>query len=1153
MSETRHIIVNGNEAAARIAYKTNELCAIYPITPASQMSELVASWSAAEQPNVFGNVPGVVEMQSEAGVAGAMHGALQTGSLVTTFTASQGLLLMIPNMYKIAGELSPNVIHVATRSVATHALSVFGDHSDVMAARHTGYAFLAAASVQEAMDFALIAQASSLTSRIPFVHFFDGFRTSHEMARITDVPDSCIRAMISTEHVRAHRERALDPEQPVIRGTSQSADVFFQSREAINPYYNACPEIVQEQMDIFLRHTGRQYRLFEYVGHPEATEVIISMASSVETVEQTIHHMNRRGGRVGLIKVRLFRPFSHKHLRQCLPDSCRAVAVLDRCKEPGAPGEPLYMDVCQSFFKLKQEGLLHRLPRVLGGRYGLSSKEFTPAMVHAIYSNLSREKTGTHFTVGITDDKSGLSLPVDEKPLWPAAPIQGIFHSDGAADTLAGMDHGLRLLGEQSPYSIQTYTEPGYHTFLDGARTHLRMDHRPVKAPYKVLEADFMVFDSPKAMIKPRALQPIKPGGKVLVRCDEEAGRAFASLPHPVRASLLRLEVILLTISSAGIEKIQKSSEGLPWMVACATVLYPETGYSGIPGHHDYLRRVPLEDLPAESVVQPGEMPVYREGFLGSLISGEGDTLAVGAFPADGTYPTDTSRYNPSRESANIPSWDPISCTQCGACSMACPQAAIRIKLLPPAALNNAPSDFPSLPTKAVTTESGPLQWLLQVNSDQCISCNHCIDACDTGALEMRAADHLKAGLKAHWEYFDSLPETPHALIDTSGVSGQQLQEPLFKYPRSREGCGQAVYLKLLSQLFGDRLLIANATGASSIFGGSLPTTPWSRNREGRGPAWSNSLFEDAAEFGLGFSLSLEQQMAQAKKTLLELAPHVEPGMVLEILEAPQDTGPDIRAIRDRIARLKQQLRLQDPGRFEAIIPLLDSLVRRSVWIVGGDGWAYDIGYGGLDHVLASGRNVNILVLDNELYSNTGGQMSKATPFGSLVKFAPRGKTRPKKDLGRMAMVYEDVYVASVAIGADQAQTLLAFQEAERHNGPSLIIAYCQSPVHGGDPRYPSRHHHAAVASGQWLLYRRDPEREREGLPPLVLDSAKPTLTFHEYIQTEDRFTPLSTASDPEIGELVKHGQELLNRRYQVYQNLSKGALQTQPGACLQE
>ncbi|MEO9894165.1 4Fe-4S binding protein [Aurantibacter sp.] len=1131
MDTKKFIVTNANRATAQIAYKTNEFCAIYPITPSSEMSELVADWSTEQKQNIYGGVPTVFEMQSEAGVAGALHGALQTGSLATTFTASQGLLLMMPNMYKIAGELTPNVIHVATRSVATHALSIFGDHSDIMAVRNTGYAFLGAASVQEAMDFALISQAASLESRIPFVHFFDGFRTSHETSKIEVVSDYVMNSMMNTRVIQAHRNRALNPNSPVIRGTAQGADVFFQSREAVNFYYNACPHIVQQQMDKFANLTGRQYRLFDYVGHPEAEQVIISMASSTETIEETIQHLNFEGAKIGLIKVRLFRPFSTDHLLKMLPQSCKAIAVLDRTKEPGATGEPLYLDIVQSLMSVRDT--YATFPKIVGGRYGLSSKEFTPNMVKAIIENLEQEHPKNNFSIGITDDITNLSLSYSDDLHIQNQNYQVLFYETKSKSSVSSFQNALHLLavGDQC---VQGYTEIDYKKSGSRSISNLRISSHPIKAPHLIENADFIGCDSVEFLERDNVLDRIKPNGTLLVHTTLNNNDFRQSLSTKVQQRIYSNKIFLYTVNLNSISMNYVVEEFMVnGLQSCFLALNKDFS---VDETLDLLKESIFKVEIFESNISNGSKSDddFTNSFLGKLLAGKGNELPVSAFPVDGTYVTDTSKFTRDRTADTLPKWDLDACTQCGACSMACPQGAIRIKVYDDSYLSKVPSNLKA--TKAIEPEweIDLLNYTLQINPNQCKSCNICIDACSVKALKMVDAASQCQIEKNNWDYFETIPEMDRSKIDVAKVSQQQLQKPLFKYSVSVDGCGEAPYLKLMSQLFGDRMLVANATGATSIFGGALPTTPWSRNKQGRGPAWANSLFEDNAEFGLGFRLSLDQQEQQAKGLIKKLDDQIDSDLVYEIMNAEQQTEPQITEQQKRIKRLKVHLATIASPDAQRLIMVADSLVKRSVWIVGGDGWAYDIGYGGLDHVLASGKNVNILVLDNEVYSNTGAQMSKATPLGAIAKFAAKGKQSQKKDLGLLAMCYDDVYVATVAMGADQEQTLKTFLEAESYDGPSLIIAYCHSPAHGIDMKQPKQYHKAAVASGQWLLYRNDPRRANNGENTLQLDCPEPTIAIEEYLQLERRFEKVFKTETQHFDE-INQLQKQVNKRYQKY------------------
>lgn len=1135
MNTATHIVTTANKATAEIAYKTNEVCAIYPITPSSEMSELVAEWSSEDQKNIHGGVPSVFEMQSEAGVAGALHGALQTGSLATTFTASQGLLLMIPNMYKIAGELTPNVIHVATRSIATHALSVFSDHSDIMAARSTGYAFLGGASVQEAQDFALISQAATLESRIPFVHFFDGFRTSHETSKIEGISDAVITKMMDSDLIAEHRNRGLNSDAPVLRGTSQGPDVFFQSREAVNSFYDACPEIVQNQMDKFAALTGRQYRLFDYVGHPEAEQVIIAMASATETIEETINYLNAQGEKVGLIKVRLFRPFSTEHIIAALPKTCTSIAVLDRTKEPGSTGEPLYLDIVQSLMSVTET--YASLTKIVGGRYGLSSKEFNPSMVKAVFENLKLENPKNNFTIGINDDVTHLSLPYANDLHLQDFYSQILIYEVKSKTSCASFDAMLQLIGEEK--YVQGYTEIDYKKSGSRSVSNLRMSEQPIKAPYLISNADVVGCDSVEYLENDNVLERLKTKGTLLVNTTLNTMDFWEGLSVEKQKEIQQKNISLFCINLDAISRNYAIADKLlSGLHACVLALQEDLNVDeNVLFLQEYITKVDTSIIEAASAAMDAE---FINSLLGKLMEVGSDELPVSAVPVDGIYETDTAKFNIRNTGSHLPEWDTDACTQCGACSMACPQGAIRIKAYDEKYLLDAPESFKSTPALEEDWKIDLLNYTVQVNSDQCTSCNNCVDACPAKALvmkDMSSKGGTDSGLRRNenWQHFESIPEFDRIRIDTTKVSQQQLQEPLFKYSIGVDGCGEAPYLKLMSQLFGDRMLVANATGASSIFGGALPSTPWSKNKEGRGPAWSNSLFEDNAEFGLGYRLSLEQQEQQAKSLLKKLLPELDFDLAHDILTAEQHDEVQINEQRKRVKKLKAHLTTVAKVEAQQLVQVADSLVKQSVWIVGGDGWAYDIGYGGLDHVIASGKNVNILVLDNEVYSNTGGQMSKATPFGASAKFAANGKQKQKKDLGRLMMTYDDVYVASVAIGADQEQTLKAFQEAESYDGPSLIIAYCHSPAHGIDMKNPSQYHKAAVASGQWLLYRNDPRRMEEGLKPLQLDSDEPSIPIEDYLRLEGRFTKLFTNNEFIRREQFTRLQNKVDKRYQSY------------------
>lgn len=1132
MKTQQHIITNANQAVAHIAYRINDVFPIYPITPSSEMSELVEEWSARQQKNIFGNVPSAFEMQSEAGVAGAMHGALQTGSLTSTFTASQGLLLMMPNMYKIAAELSPNVIHVATRSVAAHALSVFGDHSDVMAVRSTGYGMLASASVQEAMDFALISQAASLESRIPFVHFFDGFRTSHEVSKIEKVSDGTINRMIDADLVAAHRNRALNPNSPVLRGTSQGADVFFQSREAVNTYYEVCPNIVQQKMNEFAKLTGRQYKIFEYVGHPEAEQVIIAMASATETIEETINHLNAQGEKVGLLKVRLYRPFSAKHFMNSIPKTCKAIAVLDRTKEPGFSGEPLFLDVVKT---VAQSDRFSTLPKMVGGRYGLSSKEFTPGMVKSILDNLKSPNPKNNFTVGILDDVTQLSL-LESKFELPKEGTQVLFYEIKGSDTAMHFNNFIQQMSKEANRFVQGYQECDYKKSNSRSVTHFRMAKERIKAHYLISNADFISCSEVDFLEKDSVLQRIKKGGTVVVQFKENTIQFWKNLSWEVQKRIQQQEVSLYIVNAEKLARVK--DEDISPLHTCFLALHPELASdSRFEEFKNQLRKVDTTSKAKEGVLLADTD--LSKTLLGQLLAGRGNEVPVSALPVDGTYPTNTSQFNQRTFAEETPEWLPDLCTQCGACSMVCPSGALRMKVYDDQTLLEAPSSWKAIEIDTLLADVDLLNYTIQVNPDQCTSCNVCVDACPAKALVMGKTETKIEKERKNWDYFSNIPEVDRNRIDVTKVSQQQLQEPLFKYPMGEDGCGEAPYLKLMSQLFGDRALVANATGASSIFGGALPTTPWAKNKEGRGPAWSNSLFEDNAEFGLGFRLSLDQQEVEAQELLKKVSAFMGDRLIQDILNTKQTTELEINQQSERIGILKSRLNEVHTPEARKLSKIADSLVKKSVWIVGGDGWAYDIGYGGLDHVLASGKNVNILVLDNEVYSNTGNQMSKATPYGASARFAATGKQKQKKDLGALAMQYSDVYVASVAIGADQEQTLKAFVEAEAYDGPSLIIAYCHSSAHGIDMKTPSKYHKMAVESGQWLLYRNDPNRAEKGLATLQLDSDAPSIGIEKYFQMENRFKHVFETDPKTSWQMIQHAQRCVNQRFEKYQRMA--------------
>jgi pyruvate-ferredoxin/flavodoxin oxidoreductase len=1179
VAERKFITVDGNEAAALVAHATNEVIAIYPITPASPMGELADAWSAAGRKNLFGSVPQVIEMQSEGGAAGAVHGSLQAGALTTTFTASQGLLLMIPNMFKIAGELTAAVIHVAARSVATHALSIFGDHSDVMAARSTGWAMLASGSVQEVHDFALISQAATLESRVPFLHFFDGFRTSHEINKIEPLSHDDMRGMFPMQFVRQHRERGLNPARPVLRGSAQNPDVFFQAREAANPYYQATPPIVQEVMDRFAARTGRAYRLFDYVGAPDADRVLVLMGSGVGAVEEAVAALATRGERVGLIKVRLFRPFSAQAFLKALPATTRRLAVLDRTKEPGSLGEPLYQDVVTVLAEAWSE--LHPdrpLPRVSGGRYGLSSKEFTPAMASAIFADLNREAPRRHFTIGIIDDVTHTSLKYDpDFSTEPDEVTRAVFYGLGSDGTVGANKNSVKILGEETPLFAQGYFV--YDSKKSGSVTvsHLRFGPRPIQSTYLVTQANFVACHQFHFLERMDVLAAARPGATFLLNSPFAAETVWSHLPVEVQQRILdlRLNVYVIDASriadevglNGRINTIMQTcffalTDLLPREEAIARIKdsiqksYGKRGEGVVRRNCEAvdralagLRQVDLPDRPSGKLRRLPPVPAGVSDFVGRvtamMIAGQGDLLPVSALPVDGTFPTGTARYEKRSVAREIPIWDADLCIECNLCALVCPHAAIQAKAFDPASLEGAPESFVSKPWSGKELPGHRLT--IQVAPDDCTGCGVCVDVCPARSKEVvrhkainmsPKAEHLERE-RVNFAFFETIPHLDRGRVDHGQVKGSQLLQPLFEFSGACAGCGETPYLKLLTQLYGDRLLVANATGCSSIYGGNLPTTPWSTNREGRGPAWSNSLFEDNAEFGLGMRLSLDSQEAAARSLLQELAPQVGEPLVEDILHNAQQSEEEIERQRRSIAELRSRLGPLKSEQAAMLASLADALSRSSVWIVGGDGWAYDIGFGGLDHVLASGRNVNVLVLDTEVYSNTGGQASKATPRAAVAKFAAHGKTVRRKDLGMMAVDYGSVYVAQIAIGANPLQTIRAFREAESYPGASLIIAYSHCIAHGIDMSTSMTHQKEAVGSAFWPLFRYDPRSAHDGGHPFHLDSHRPTITFRDYALKEARFAMLAHTNPADAEWLFDQAQRDLDEQWHFYEQMA--------------
>ena len=1171
--------LDGNEAAASIAYRTNEVCAIYPITPSSTMGELADQWASEGRTNIWGAVPQVVEMQSEGGAAGAVHGALQTGALTTTFTASQGLLLMIPNMYKIAGELTPAVFHVAARALASHALSIFGDHSDVMAARTAGWAMLCSSSVQEAHDLALIAQRATLASRIPFVHFFDGFRTSHEVSKIEILSDDDVRTMIDDELVDAHRARALNPDHPVIRGVAQDPDVFFQGRETANRFYAEVPSLVQTAMDRFGDLSGRRYRLFEYFGAADAESVIVLMGSGGEAAREAIDYLNARGGKLGLVQVHLFRPFSVRHLLDAVPASVKAIAVLDRTKEPGAPGEPLYQDVVTAFAEAMSDRRRATMPRIVGGRYGLASKEFTPAMVKAVFENLASSSPKNHFTIGINDDVSHTSLDYDPGFITEPDDVVGcIFYGLGADGTVGANKNSIKIIGEQTPGYAQGFFV--YDSKKSGSRTtsHLRFGPQPIRSTYLVQRAHFIACHQFQFVERLSMLDEAAEGAVFLLNAPFAPGDVWDELPRPMQQELIRKRIRLYVIDAdrvaveAGLpgrintimqtcffaisgvlprdEAIGRIKDAIEATYARKGQELVDSNFAAVDRTLEHLHEVALPDAPTSArepaPLVPAHAPEFVRQVTAVMIAGRGNTLPVSALPIDGTYPSGTARWEKRNVSDVVPVWKPELCIQCGNCVMVCPHATIRARYYDDPCLANAPDGFPSAPLAGRGFPN--LRYTLQVAVEDCTGCELCVEVCPVRspeaagirAINMEAKAPIVERERRHFEFFDQLPDNKPAGLDVELVRGAQYLTPLFEYSGACAGCGETPYLRLLTQLFGDRLLVANATGCSSIYGGNLPTTPWSVNRQGRGPAWANSLFEDNAEFGLGFRLSLDRHRGEAERLLVGLAPQLGRAQVRDVLDAPQNTQAEVDAQRDRVSGLERTLEALDDPAAQRLRTMTTHLVRKSVWIVGGDGWAYDIGYGGLDHVLASGRNVNILVLDTEVYSNTGVQASKATPRAGVAKFAAGGKQGRKKDLGLMAMAYGNVYVAQIAMGASAQQTMDAFLEAEAHDGPSLIIAYSQCIAHGINMRLGMRQQKLAVECGHWPLYRFKPEAAGRDRQEFVLDSQAPSIPLKTYAYNEIRYKMLSYTNPGEAKRLLGLAQEDIHQRWRVYSSLAE-------------
>ncbi len=1170
--------LDGNEAAASVAYRLSEVAVIYPITPSSAMAEFFDEWSAKGLKNIWDNVVSVTEMQSEGGAAGAVHGALQAGALTTTFTASQGLLLKIPNMYKIAGELTPFVMHVAARTLATHALSIFGDHSDVMACRQTGFALLASSSVQEAHDMACIAHAATLESRIPFLHFFDGFRTSHELSKINLLPDADLRFMISEDLIREHRGRALTPDRPLIRGTAQNPDTFFQNREACNPFYLACPEIVQKTMDRFAERTGRLYRLFDYHGHNEPDRIIVIMGSGAETVRDTADHLLSKGERIGVITVRLYRPFSVRHFLDVIPKSVKSIAVLDRTKEPGSPGEPLYLDVVASLKGNAISGSL-AASRILSGRYGLSSKEFTPAMVKAVYDELSSEHPKNPFTVGIVDDVTHLSLAHDTGyDIEQKDVVRAVFFGLGSDGTVSANKNSIKIIGEETDNYAQGYFV--YDSKKSGAITisHLRFGPRPVHAPYLIQHANFVACHQFQFLDKYDVLEYATPGAVFLLNAPYEADAVWEHIPAEVQKTILDKKLKFFVIDAAKVARdtgmggrintimqtcffaisgVLPREEAIDKIKSSIQKTYSKKGdeivrrnWAAVDATLDNLHEV---HIPAAatgtrhlSPAVSSDAPEFIKNVTAVMMSGKGDMLPVSALPVDGTWPTATTQWEKRNIAYDVPVWDPSVCIQCCRCSIICPHATIRIKIYEPSLLDKAPGKFQSVRLRS--KDFGEKLLTVQVAPEDCTGCGACVNVCPAKdksnpkrkAINMEPRLNVIETERTNYDFFLGLPEIDRSFVNKIDVKTSQYLQPLFEYSGACAGCGETPYIKLVTQLFGDRMLVANATGCSSIYGGNLPTTPYAVDQNGRGPAWANSLFEDNAEFGLGFRLAVEAQRKRAIALLQGLSSDIGETLVQELTGTWELTEQNIRRMRERVSDLKKKLSDIGSAEAQSLKIIADYLIPKSIWIIGGDGWAYDIGYGGLDHVLSLNHNVNILVLDTGVYSNTGGQASKATPLGAAAKFASRGKEMEKKDLGLMAMSYGHVYVASIALGANAVQTINAFLEAESYEGPSLIIAYSQCVAHGYDLKQGPAQQKLAVDSGMWPLFRFDPRRTASGEPPLTLDAPGGKIPVQEFMQNETRFKVVEKINPEGFKIFAERSQATARRRISVYRHLSQ-------------
>jgi len=1178
MSANQVVTVDGNEAVAYVAYRINEVCAIYPITPSSAMAEWADQWATEGKTNIWGNIPLIAEMQSEGGAAGAVHGALQTGALTTTFTASQGLLLMIPNMYKIAGELTATVFHVAARSLAAQGLSIFGDHSDVMAVRDTGFALLGSSSAQEAHDMALIAQAATLEARVPFIHFFDGFRTSHEVNKIELLSDEQIRAMIDSNLVRAHRARGLNPDNPFIRGTAQNPDVYFQARETVNPFYLKAPGIVQKAMDKFAELTGRQYRLFEYSGADDAQKLIVIMGSAAETVKETVKHLVRQGEKIGVIHVRLYLPFAQDAFLDALPVTVQSVAILDRTKSPGATGEPLYHDVVTTFSEAFNSGKLTKLPKTIGGRYGLSSKEFTPGMVKGIFDELDKAQPKNHFTIGIHDDVTHNSLDYD--PVFSIESdkvISALFFGLGADGTVGANKNTIKIIGDLPDFFAQGYFV--YDSKKSGSQTisHLRFGPDPIHAPYLIQTAQFIGCHQFNFVFKTDMLSKAATGAVFLLNSPFSADEVWGRLPRFVQETIIgkQLSFYVIDASKVALETGMGNrvntilqtcffalSGVLPREQAIAKIkeaikkTYSKKGDEVVTKNfiavdqtlaNLFQVKVPLQSTSTLELppIVPLNAPRFVQEITAKMMAGAGDELTVSQLPLDGTYPSGTTAWEKRNVSDSVPEWKPELCIQCGNCSFVCPHSVIRAKFYNQGALQNAPAGFKSA---GISARGFPeTRYTLQIYLEDCTGCHLCVEVCpglslkESGvkAINMKPKAPLMEQEKANIRFFETLPFNDRSRVDFSSIRGAQFLQPLFEFSGACAGCGETPYIKLVSQLFGDRLIVANATGCSSIYGGNLPTTPWTKNHEGRGPAWSNSLFEDNAEFGFGFRLTADKHRALAMQLTREFQQELGSAFVEDILNAPQKTESQIRKQRERVAELKAALLQLNTDLAQDLLSVADHLVRRSIWIIGGDGWAYDIDSGGLDHILASGRDVNVLVLDTEVYSNTGGQMSKSTPLGAVAKFASGGKSVAKKDIALQAISYGNVYVARVAMGANPQQTLLAMREAEAYPGPSLILAYSHCIAHGINMQNGLKQQDLATASGYWPLIRYNPVLRQSDKNPFVLDSPRPRIAFKDYAYNELRYKMLERTNPDEADRMLKLAQQIVNQKWDIYEQMA--------------